>query len=100
MANALPILLFGAGALLLMGKKKRKKGRIKPSGSPERRWAIEATKQLDLKDEGAMTTWAYQRAYPDAPKRIDPEDPSHEEHMEAWLRIREYIREELLKGKS
>ena len=97
MANAFPILLLGAGALLLMGKKKRKTG-IKPSGSPERRWAIEATKQLDLKDEGAMATWAYQRAYPDAPKRIDPNDPTHEEYMAAWLRIREYIREELGKG--
>lgn len=58
----------------------------------DRLWAAKAAQKTDI-DETDQTDWAYHNAYPQCPYKIDPSNPAHKECMEAWLRLRDYIRE-------
>lgn len=60
----------------------------------EREWAYEAVYQEGLNEED-MTDWAYHHAYPRCPEVIDQNNPEHQECMQAWLRLRDYVREYL-----
>jgi hypothetical protein len=63
----------------------------------EREWARKAVKENAGRgvDENGITDWAYHNAYPDCVAIIDPQNPEHEDCRLAWLRLRDYVREEM-----
>lgn len=38
-----------------------------------------------------LTNRAYHSAFPDCPRRLDPNDPSHEDCVRSWLRVRDHV---------
>jgi hypothetical protein len=57
----------------------------------EREWAAQAMEQnLNLEDR---TDWAFHHAYPEGPEVLDPENPEHQDYVQAWLRLNEMIKE-------
>jgi len=57
----------------------------------EREWAYKALDQnLNLEDR---TDWAFHHAYADGPEVLDPNDPGHQDYIQAWIRLRDMIKE-------
>jgi hypothetical protein len=81
MAKGLPILLAAGAAFLLLGR-----GGGAPN--PEQTAVLEVIGEHGFsKSSIELTDFAYWKAYPEGPKKLDPDDPTHQEYIEAWLRI-------------
>jgi hypothetical protein len=80
MANLLPIVALAAGAFILLGRGK--------AVNKESDAILTAIGDLGLNANAVtLTDHAFFITYPDAPKKLNPEDPTHQEPIENWLRI-------------